>query len=268
MSVFADAALNYAARGWAVFPVRPGDKKPFVGSHGCSEATIDPERIKEWWSRAPEANVGVATGRISGVYVVDVDRKNGGVGNFEKLCAAAGGLEPTLLSITGSGGWHLWYEYDPNGPVSGTAGRIAPGVDTRGNGNYVVAPPSLTSPAVHPPAGGKYYWHDPEAPIGRLPEWIAERLRAPAIRSGRPKANDPDFFLQLFRGVRHGARNDSATRIVGYLLRRKVDPFIVLEILKMWNGRLPEPLSEREIVSTFDNVCKTDLARRTRSVRK
>lgn len=149
------AALGYAARGLPVFPAMliGGQKKPLVrwgkGEDGHPDltkrrATTDPETVRAWWARWPLAMIGMPTGAPSGIVVLDVDTKNkvDGLASLRAL-----GIDPFSLSstiaITPSGGMHAFLRY--NGPLKNSAGLLAEGVDIRGDGGYVVLPPSLPS---------------------------------------------------------------------------------------------------------------------------
>jgi len=134
-----DQALDYARRGWPVFPCRPGTKEPAT-RHGFRDATTDPVRIRAWWHRQPHANVAIATGR-PGPDVLDVDRHGPGSDGFAacRQLARAGLLRGvTAMVATPGGGLHAYF--------SGTAqpcGRL-PGrhLDFKAAGGYVLAPPS------------------------------------------------------------------------------------------------------------------------------
>lgn len=141
------AALEYAARGWHVFPCKPGEKTPAT-PHGFKDATTDEETIRAWWARTPAANVAIATGRVSGLVVVDIDPKNGGSLEWQMLVAQNG--EPVAPRVrTPSGGTHLYFACPDAGFPSKVG--IRPGIDTRGDGGYVLAPPSviLGTPYTH-----------------------------------------------------------------------------------------------------------------------
>jgi P4 family phage/plasmid primase-like protien len=176
-------ALRLAALGLHVFPLQPGRKEP-LGSeapHGQDDATTDPEIITGWWTRNPTANVGIATA-LSGLYVVDVDshgtRKDGTpkVGGESWAALTAGRTVPQTYTVrTQSGSTHLYFQM-PTPPLRNTASKLAPDIDTRGNG-YVVAPPSTVN-------GNPYVVID-SSPVAVLPDWIAELLR-PAPRVHRP----------------------------------------------------------------------------------
>ncbi|MBK3564522.1 bifunctional DNA primase/polymerase [Streptomyces sp. MBT62] len=191
-------ALDAAARGWHVFPLRPGTKRPALhGMDACprtgacadghrkweQRATTDPDRIRAAWSRAP-FNVGIATGP-SGLLVVDLDVPKttgtkgsadapGGAATFAALCERAGHAVPdTYRTRTASGGEHLYLTGPSGVRLSNTAGTIGELVDTRAWGGYVVAAGSIT------PAGP--YEVLCEAEAAPLPVWLRAVLQpAPA----------------------------------------------------------------------------------------
>lgn len=137
------AALGYAAKGWPVFPVR-GDKMPLV--KWKDGATTDADTIRQWWAKWPLAMIGVPTGEKSGLSVLDIDRKNG-VDGLENLREALGfnpfDLTPLVVE-TPSGGLHFYFSH--NGNLKNSAGLLAAGIDVRGDGGYIVAPPSHPNP--------------------------------------------------------------------------------------------------------------------------
>ncbi len=164
MSTFLEAALRYASAGLPVFPLRPYDKAPAV-AHGFYAATRNPETIKRLW-RLADRNIGIPTGSISGFWVLDIDP--GGEAEIGGLEAENGPLPETPTVITPRGGRHMWFRY--TGPVPSTASRIAPHVDTRGDGGYVVVPPSVTERA--------YSWSgDPARNLAVSPTWLVELVR-------------------------------------------------------------------------------------------
>jgi putative DNA primase/helicase len=161
-----DAALEWAGLGFAILPLhkpvgigcscRRGPACSSPGKHprtrhGVSDATTDADQLEAWWYRWPDANIGIATGRASGLVVIDVDPRSGGHDYLAQLQHEHGGLPTTVTVRTGGNGWHHYFA----GPESEVPGRVlAPGVDLKGDGGYVVAPPSLhvsgagTAPAV------------------------------------------------------------------------------------------------------------------------
>lgn len=167
-----DAALRYVAEGWAVFPLGVRSKFPMIakadGGHGHLDATHDEGRAREWWTRWPLANIGVATGETSGISPLDVDPKNGGDQSLAALVAKNGPFPPTLIAISGSGGTHLVFRH-----VAGMRRTVGfrPGLDYLGDGGYVVVAPS-----VHP-CGGAYRWRPDVATIAEAPSWLVDAVR-------------------------------------------------------------------------------------------
>src|SRR5258707_910875 len=179
-----DYALGYAARGWRVFPLHSiqsgacscGRKDcSSAGKHprtrnGVKDATLDAGQIASWWATWSAANIGIATG--SGLYVIDVDCAKGGT--LESLLdLGITGCMWTLSAQTGSGGYHLYLSTEQ--ALSNTAGKLAAWVDTRGEGGYVVAPPSRNQ-------HGRYIWYNSQ-PMQPMPEALLARLRDPARSS-------------------------------------------------------------------------------------
>ncbi|QNE76064.1 DNA primase [Streptomyces finlayi] len=199
-SALLSAALQAAERGWHVFPLRPADKRPALhgetacpgigdcsGSHRKWEdrATTDPDRIRRAWADRP-FNIGIATGP-SGLVVVDLDmpKHNSsadtpcGVTTFGALCERAGQAVPTTYRTrTASGGHHLYFTAPLGIRLGNTAGTLAPLVDTRAWGGYVVAAGSTT-------ASGPYEVVDP-APIVGLPGWLLGLLQPTRTAPARP----------------------------------------------------------------------------------
>lgn len=169
MNALAAAAVVYAHRGWAVFPLAPRGKRP-ITRHGLKDATCDPGLVGAWWTEQPNANIGVSCG-ASDLLVVDLDGAEA-VTAWSRLTSEYGGHARTLTAMTAKGA-HLYFA----GEGRSSAGKLAPGIDTRGAGGYVVAPPSVHE------SGAVYAWADPEAAIVPLPGWVKAML---APRSPSP----------------------------------------------------------------------------------
>jgi hypothetical protein len=140
----AKAALCYARKGIPVFPCEPGGKDPLT-KHGFKDATTNQSRITAWWIRWPNANIGAPTGARSGFWVLDIDADKGGVESLAALIDAHGELPQTASVRTGRGGRHYYFRYPDDGTViPNSAGKLGHGLDVRGEGGYVLVPPSVT----------------------------------------------------------------------------------------------------------------------------
>jgi Bifunctional DNA primase/polymerase, N-terminal/Virulence-associated protein E len=154
-------ALSYAARGIRVFPCKP-DKRPWT-EHGFKDATTDESQIRSWWSRHSDALIGLPTGDVSGIMVLDIDVKNGarGAESLQALVDRHGQLPPTGVVQTQSGGWHYYFVAAPG--VRNSQGRIGPGIDMRAEGGYIIAPPS---------PGYAFIAGTENCPMASAPEWL------------------------------------------------------------------------------------------------
>lgn len=185
-----DCALKYAVvLGLPVFPLKPKGKTPLT-RHGFKEATTDPKQISAWWDNEPMANIGIATGGPAGLLVIDLDvDEEKGVDGRETLRKWEGqhGKLPdhTWLAITGRGGYHYFY-HDPFGSRSGTG--LYEGIDIRGDGGYIVAPPS-----VHP-NGRRYEWEQSpeEFPLVEAGPRVNEFLHPAPEKWGKSPLRIPD----------------------------------------------------------------------------
>jgi hypothetical protein len=166
MSALLDAALGYAARRLPVFPCQPRGKEPAI-KRGFHAATTNPETIRRYW-RIADQNIGIPTGSVSGFWVLDIDGDDGEA-TLRELEAGRGALPPTRAVITG-GGRHLWFKYTE--PIPSTADtRLGAGLHTRGDGGYVVVPPSVHQ------NGRRYAWSSPDE-LSVAPEWLVRLARA------------------------------------------------------------------------------------------
>jgi len=167
MNNFLEAALQYAEKGWRVFPCRVQSKTPQIMG-GFHKATTDKEQIETWWRKFPQANVGVACDENS-FSVIDVDT-DGGFDSHQALKEEYEDFPKTLAQTTGSGGVHYMFKYHPE--IGCTTGKLGKGIDTRGgNKGYVVVPPSIHE------NGKPYEWADPDTPLVDVPEWVISCLK-------------------------------------------------------------------------------------------
>lgn len=157
-----EAALEYAEAGYPVFPLIPREKKPLT-KNGVKDATKDLDKIREWWERTPNANIGLAMGRVSGLVAIDVDYKDGCDPSFLSR------LPPTVTCKTPTGGHHPYFKYQNSEIRNGL--KLEQGATIRSDGYYFVAPPSIH------PNGGEYSWVGrsiSDGEIQELPEWTNE----------------------------------------------------------------------------------------------
>jgi len=178
-----DAALEYAARGWRVLPIGPGKKSPPMDAWQHA-ATTDPATITAWWTGLYRGyGIGIATGEASGLFVLDVDTDGGKRGDesLADLEATYGRLPDTREVLTGSGGRHLYFRWPDGVDIrNDQSGRLGLGLDIRGEGGQVLAPPT-----VHP--NGRVYAHELSSPddLADPPAWLVELLTKPNAKQPR-----------------------------------------------------------------------------------
>lgn len=222
-----DAALAASRRGWSVIPVHTvrggrcscGDRAcPAPGKHPRirweehQRRAAGEDEIRRWWGRWPDANLGLVTGTVSGLVVVDVDPRHGGDDALAELEARHGELPSTPEVLTGGGGVHLYLRH-PGRPVP--SGPIAPGVDVKADGGIAVAPPSLHV------SGARYEWevaaHPDAVPMADVPAWLLDlvdgarepggAVRDPGPRTPREQREFADLWAVLGVEVEPGDRS-------------------------------------------------------------
>ncbi len=210
-------ALHLAERGWHVFPITPGAKKPPAITRWETRASTNPHLIHHWWRHTPYT-IGIATGP-SGLVVIDLDTPKpdqptparwatlgitSGMGVLKALARARGAtIAPTYTVSTPSGGWHLYYTTPPGVTLRNTHDVIGWKIDTRAHGGYVVAPGCFV-----PPSG--YQLIDGRDPVD-VPTWLhhaliptpSPALSAPAVAIA---ANPSGYTIAAVRGEAHRVR--------------------------------------------------------------
>jgi hypothetical protein len=241
------AALDYGRLGWSTIPIEPRGKRPLVPWEVYRHRRSAPTEIADWFRRWPDANLAVVTGVVSGLVVLDLDPRHGAEAGLAELERAHGGLPETVEAITGGGGRHLYFDH-PGEIVRNRVG-IASGIDLRGDGGYVVAPPSLHA------SGEPYRWRrSPEVcRLASMPGWLAGASARPAGRG-----HSLEHWRRLLRdGVAEGARNDTIASLTGHLLWHGVDPDVATELLLCWNeARCRPPLPPDEVVRTVESITR------------
>jgi putative DNA primase/helicase len=217
--------------------------------NGVKGATDDFTTVVEWLLMQPEANWGIATGQGSGLVVLDIDPRHGGEESLLALTAQYGRLPETLEVLTGGGGRHLYFRYPDGVDVRNSAGALGPGLDIRGEGGYVVAPPSIHI------SGGIYQWDDMSDPENDepvdLPDWLLELISVP------PKA--PSNGRQVPNGatVPQGQRNSWLISEAGKMRRAGMDEAGIAAALKTLNStHCDPPLQDTEVERIAHSVCR------------
>jgi hypothetical protein len=244
------AALRLASKGMAVFPCLPAAKQPAT-PHGLNDASFDSAVIREWWERDPKYNVAIATGAVSGIFVIDIDGLDAEA-ELRKLESKHGALPATVEAITARGR-HIYFRY-PAKPIRNSAGKIAPGIDVRADGGYVLAPPSLH------PTGRRYCWSvDSASAFAYAPSWLLVLAATPTPTIAPPT----DWSTLLRDGVAEGQRNDTLTRLAGHWLRLRIDPHEVREVLHAFNeARCRPSLPACDVDRILNSIAGRELQRR------
>lgn len=247
-----ETALKLASKGWHVFPCRPGEKVPAT-PNGLNDATVEWGRIIDWWNKYPQCNVGVCTGAKSGFVVLDIDGDEG-VESLRALEREFGPLPTTMTVCTPSGGQHYYFKH-PGTEFRNSAGKVGRCIDVRGDGGYVLVPPSRLR-------GGKGYEVDERAPMAAVPEWLLEVSQRHT--RGDAGAQEPSEWLDMMRdGVTEGGRNHAMARLVGHFLRRYIDLELTREVCHLVNRTKFKPaLPDHEVDRIVDSLHVRELQRR------
>ena len=263
------AALAIASWGGQVLPCHTpiGANRCSCGGSGCrsigkhprttnglSAATHDPDTIRRWWGQWPEANLGLRTGEISGVFVVDVDPD--GFDAFEDLCTHHGCPSDSLETWsvrTGRLGAHVYFRHPGAGVrIRTSAGALAPGVDVRGDGGYAILPPSLH-------ASGKHYgWLEDRTPwqvgLARAPGWLLSLVISRPSDIGSDSGSDVAFTTE---SIPSGQRNATLTSLAGSMRRRGFGEAAILAALTAENAdRCAPPLAEDEVARIARSIAR------------
>jgi Bifunctional DNA primase/polymerase, N-terminal/Primase C terminal 1 (PriCT-1) len=255
-----EAALRQASRRRPMFPCDARNKRPLT-PHGFKDASTDRAKITAWF-RDTDAMIGMPTGAVSGLVVVDLDG-TAGFESWRELEREHGDLPPTASVTTPRGGQHLYLKH-PGVEVRCSAGTLGAGVDIRGDGGYVIVPPSRM-------ADGRAYIVDDESAVAGMPEWLLRTTAA--TRNGTQAARPSSGWVAIVRdGVRGPdvwssgpgeGRNDKLTRFVGHLLRRYIDPVLVAEMAHLVNEcRFAPPLPRSEVDKLLESIAAKELRRR------
>ena len=256
-----DAALSYAKRGWHIFPLHSAHEGKCscsntdcdnIGKHprtpnGLLNATTDTAQIKSWWDEWPNANIGIRTGQISGIFVVDLDiKKADGIGNWAMLQDTNSPLD-TLIATTGGGGQHWVFKLPPDVSIQNGVGKFSPGIDVRGENGYIVAAPSIHE------FGTKYEWYHRTAPT-LPPDWLVALCQQKSSKSVNKDSFDPWVSDALSNGAEDGKRNATAIRLAGYFRAKSIPRDIILELLQPYAEKCDPPFGMPELMEVVDSA--------------
>lgn len=255
MGEILDAALKYAEMGLAVIPINPRNKHPFT-KNGSHDASTDPVVIKNWWFNHPSANVAIVTGLISNLVVIDqdLDDEKGidGIHEVKAWEADNGTLPETWTALTGRGGYHCYYRI-PDGAEYHNKQGILNGVDIRGEGGYVIAPPS-----VH--ANGKtYMWeYSPEdCEIANVDETVKSFLSLKGKEKESSETESERFMAPA--NIPEGKRNETLFKMAASLWSKNLSEEAILAALEVENNqKCNPPLNAEELKTIVKSVSKYD----------
>lgn len=227
---------EYIDSGWSILPVKPDEKRPYMTNWlQYTRTRPGKQLISNWFNNLTGAGVGLVTGKISGVVVLDV----------EHWCPTPVDellkKYPTnMIARSGGGGVHLFYSYPQNvGKISNRVG-IFDGADLRADGGFLVLPPTMH------PSGNRYEWIKRGIP-GAFPMAFLD------LESRSPTSNE-GWITEALRGVSEGGRNDTCARLAGYFFKKGLNSDIVEALLMEWNEKNDPPLPVSEVRTTIKSI--------------
>lgn len=247
-------ALFYASKGWPVLPVhtirnghctcgrnncRSAGKHPMI-EHGLTDASLDTEKIREWWGQWPDANIGVLTGELSGIICMDIDDLDAGGLNGHKI-------PDTVWQTTGSGGRHYLFQH-PGESVKTTT-KVLPGIDSRGDGGYILVPPSAHI------SGGVYRWENDPAfmDLAPAPDFWLEKVCGEGSKNER-------VIVPATENIAEGGRNNYLTQKAGTFRRSGMDAVEIEIALQSLNrSKCNPPLDADEVSIIARSVSRYDI---------
>jgi RecA/RadA recombinase len=239
-----DYAKFYISNGWQVLPLANKDKRPMIPwKNGGS---TDLATVTGWFDMWQHANIGIVTGKKSGIVVLDVDHGHGGEDTLLVLMDKYGVLPETPISRTGGGGLHYIFQH-PDFDISNSAGKIGQGLDVRGDGGQICAPPSIH------PSGNRYKWDDNFKPSklkpAPMPNWLLELLQEK--KTTAPITTDEQgYYID-------GTRNSSLVSLAGTMRRRNMTQEAIYSALQVENKqRCFPPLPELEVENIVKSIIR------------
>jgi KaiC/GvpD/RAD55 family RecA-like ATPase len=235
-----EVALTYASWGWKVIPVVPNGKIPAT-AHGVKDATDDPDKITDWWTRNPNMNIGVAAGETSGIIVYDIDPRNGGDNSWEIWLENNGGVPDGVMALTAGGGQHYIAEYEQGVRSC----KLKQGIDLLSDGRYFVAYPSTIE-------GRSYQWEALSDPFeGVKPFKIPTKWKEAMIDQRLEKPTS------ITGGLIQGDRNNGLTSLAGAMRNLGMQENEILQAITVVNDtRCVPPLPDSEVRQIVRSVSR------------
>ena len=211
--------------------------------HGVKDATTDEKKVREWWHENPKANIGIAMGNDSGIFVLDVDPRHGGDESLQQMQEEYGALPAGPRVRTGGGGEHLYFTVPPGVTVRSRV-ALRPGIDVRGKGSYAVGVGSIHA------SGKKYLWEKGKTPshlpVPDCPAWLLD-----LISEQRPPK------LKAQRCIPEGQRNSTLTSLGGSMRKWGAgNETIEAALLEENRVRCEPPLPDSEVRTIAASVSK------------
>lgn len=234
-------AKGYLKLGWSVIPIKPKDKSPMLAEWTTKQSDRATVQDFQRWFKGT-AGVGIVCGSISGLLVLDID------GDIGRASMQGVSGVPSTPIVDTPNGRHVYFAH-PGGRVN-NAVALLPGLDIRGDGGYVVAPPS---------EGYSWVLSPSEVDLAPPPPWLVERLQ----KASEPKPEQHWRDLTVSE-VREGQRDNTICALVGHLLRHRVDPVVTYNLVSTFNQtRVKPPLESSDI----KRICRSVWQKEQRRMR-
>lgn len=262
-----DEALRYAAAGIPVFPLhwikadgncscrlgamcQARGKHPRIKNWG-EEASTDVQKITDWWTKTPMANIGIPMGEKSSLVALDVDTRHNGDQSLNDLLGEFGPLPDTITATTGSGGKHIVFKYTDELCLKNVVG-FRDGLDIRTQGGLIVAAPSMHA------SGSRYAWDEDKSPFemqaADMPNWLIEEIRKVGTQLTTKKKAAEQAPRQK---IKEGGRNNHLTSLAGSLRRKGISEDGIIATLRAENAdRLDPPLDDDTVVQIAKSVAR------------
>ncbi|WPE18696.1 phage/plasmid primase, P4 family [Candidatus Thioglobus autotrophicus] len=248
MSHIKDVAIGYTSNELKIFPCVQNEKRPLT-KHGFKDASSERQAINNWWNNHPNANIGLPTGKVNNLVVIDVDVKNNASGmNSLKQLQDEHGQFDTKMVHTPSGGLHYYFSY-PNGvDVIKNRVNMKPGIDIRADDGYVVAPGSCID-------GNYYKFKDKNKEIAKLPKSFLEALFSSNLKTSIGKIPTS----KIIHGVDDGARDIDLFRYAAKLRAEDMEYEDAKILMFIASNNCRPPTSQSKAIKCLNSAWKYEV---------